>query len=58
MRAADLLIAAGRHGHKDALDAIVCATALDLPDLTTIFTSDPDDITALVGSKAAVVPLR
>jgi len=57
-RAAELLIAADMHGHKHAIDAIVCATALELGGHPTIFTSDPSDIQRLVEKRASVVPLR
>jgi len=56
--ASDLLAQAGRHGHKHALDALVCATALSRPGHPTIYTSDPVDIRTLVGSRATVVPLH
>ena len=58
LNAAGLLQAVGKHGHTDALDAIVCATALAEPGMATIFTSDPDDIEALVAGRATVVPLH
>ena len=56
--AADLLQAAGKHGHTDALDALVCATALAEHGMATIYTSDPTDIKALVAGRATVVPLH
>jgi predicted nucleic acid-binding protein len=57
--ASNLLIAASLHGHRHALDAIVCATALLQPGGTpTIFTSDPADLSKLVANKADVIPLR
>ncbi|MFJ2700202.1 type II toxin-antitoxin system VapC family toxin [Streptomyces rochei] len=42
--AADLLRAAGLHGHKYAIDAMLCATALQHPGRVTILTSDVEDI--------------
>lgn len=42
--AAALLRAAGLHGHKYAIDAILCATALQHPGRVTILTSDVEDI--------------
>lgn len=57
-RAARLLGAAGLHGHKHAIDAMVCATALEAPGPATVLTSDPDDLTALCsasGERVAVV---
>ncbi|MEU9886956.1 PIN domain-containing protein [Sphaerisporangium sp. NPDC051011] len=41
---AALLAQAGLHGHKYAIDAMVCATALRLPAPVTVLTSDVDDI--------------
>lgn len=55
--ASELLAAAGLHGHKYALDAIVAATALQVGGQPFIFTSDPDDIRKLVGKRASIVPL-
>jgi predicted nucleic acid-binding protein len=45
--AGTLLRAAGLHGHKYAIDAMLCATALAQPGRVTILTSDVDDITML-----------
>ncbi|MFJ9809410.1 DNA-binding protein [Streptomyces sp. NPDC101158] len=47
--AATLLRAAGLHGHKYAIDAMLCATvtALVQPGRVTILTSDVEDITML-----------
>lgn len=42
--AATLLRAAGLHGHKYAIDAVLCATALQHPGRITIPTSDVGDI--------------
>lgn len=42
-----LLRAAGFHGHRHAIDAMVCATALAIPGEVVILTSDPDDLSAL-----------
>jgi predicted nucleic acid-binding protein len=53
-RAGELL---GRAGASDAVDAIVVATALEM-EAAAIFTSDPDDLHALLDvSEAAVPPL-
>ena len=57
LTATDLLRAAGRHGHRDAMDAIVCATGLEAGEPTTILTSDPTDIGAIVADRAAVTVL-
>ncbi|WP_194817323.1 PIN domain-containing protein [Nocardia sp. XZ_19_385] len=48
MTASDLLAGAGLHGHKYAIDSMLCATALDRPGLVTILTSDTDDIDRLI----------
>ncbi|MET8382835.1 DNA-binding protein [Streptosporangium canum] len=45
--AARLLAAAGLHGHRHAVDAMVCATALRIPGPVTVLTSDVGDITAI-----------
>lgn len=45
--AAGLLRAAGLHGHKYAIDAMLCATALAQPGRVTILTSDVEDVTML-----------
>jgi DNA polymerase III epsilon subunit-like protein len=58
LRAADLLLGAGRSGHDAALDALVCATALQAGARPTIFTSDPNDIRALAGEHTVIVALR
>ncbi|MEU6373318.1 PIN domain-containing protein [Streptomyces sp. NPDC046909] len=50
-----LLAAAGLHGHKCALDAIVAATALSSPAPVTILTSDPEDLLMLCGSSVRVL---
>ncbi|WP_372511330.1 hypothetical protein [Streptomyces cylindrosporus] len=39
-----LLRSAGLHGHKHAIDAMLCATALQHPGRVTILTSDMNDI--------------
>lgn len=45
--AAGLLRTAGLHGHKYAIDAMLCATALNHPGRITILTSDVEDLTTL-----------
>lgn len=47
--ASKLLAAAGLHGHKYAIDAIVAATALASPAPVTVLTSDPEDLLARPG---------
>ncbi|MFI2202484.1 type II toxin-antitoxin system VapC family toxin [Streptomyces sp. NPDC020192] len=53
--ASKLLAAAGLHGHKYALDAIVAATALASPSPVTILTSDPEDLRMLCGTGTRVI---
>ncbi|MGV9992907.1 type II toxin-antitoxin system VapC family toxin [Streptomyces sp. NPDC003374] len=47
--ASGLLAAAGLHGHKYALDAIVAATALASPAPVAVLTSGPEDLLTLCG---------
>lgn len=54
-RAASLLAEARLHGHRHAIDAMLCATALDAQAPATILTSDPDDIHTLCGGQATVI---
>lgn len=56
-QATALLRGSGRHGHKHAMAAIVCATALLADEPTTIVTSDPDDIRTLVADRPQVTVL-
>ncbi|MEW1635119.1 DNA-binding protein [Streptomyces sp. NPDC093801] len=53
--AAALLRDAGLHGHKHAIDAMLCATALALPGLVTILTSDVEDIELLTAAHGRIV---
>lgn len=53
--ASKLLAAAGLHGHKYAMDAIVAATALDQPGPVALLTSDPEDLTVLCGDRIRIV---
>jgi predicted nucleic acid-binding protein len=46
--AAALLRGAGLHGHKYAIDAVVCATAVQQTGRVTILTSDVEDIDMLL----------
>ncbi|WP_204745445.1 hypothetical protein [Glycomyces paridis] len=55
--ASKLLGQTGRHGHADAIDAVVAATAIAVPVSTVILTSDPDDMAALTQGKARIVKL-
>lgn len=52
--AATLLRTAGLHGHKYAIDAMLCATALAHPGRVTILTSDIEDITMLTAEHPRV----
>ncbi|WP_250285296.1 MULTISPECIES: PIN domain-containing protein [unclassified Frankia] len=45
--AAELLGEAGLHGHRYAIDAVLCATALAAPGPVTVLTSDPEDLRML-----------
>ncbi len=54
-KAAQLLQVAGKHGHKDALDAIVTATSLAQSAPVTILTSDPEDLITLCQNHVTVV---
>ncbi|OEU87309.1 DNA-binding protein [Streptomyces abyssalis] len=53
--ASDLLAEVGLHGHKHAIDAMFCATALSAPGPVTALTSDPEDIAALCGEHVTVI---
>lgn len=55
--ASKLLAAAGLHGHKYAIDAIVAATALAAPSPATILTSDPEDLLLLCGPGIRVIKI-
>lgn len=47
-RAGELLGTVVLSGHRYAIDAVVAATALELPRPVLLLTSDPDDLTRLV----------
>ncbi len=53
--AAALLRTAGLHGHKYAIDAMLCATALQHPGRVTVLTSDAEDIGLLTAQHPRVV---
>jgi predicted nucleic acid-binding protein len=55
--AAKLLLAAGLHGPKYAIDAMLAATALAAPGPATVLTSDPEDLTALFGGQTTVIKI-
>ena len=50
-----LLIDAGLHGHKYAIDAVVAATALHAPKPAVVVTSDPEDLAMLCGERVRIV---
>ncbi|MCX5386200.1 PIN domain-containing protein [Streptomyces sp. NBC_00083] len=52
--AATLLRTAGLHGHKYAIDAMLCATALAQAGHVTILTSDVEDIAMLTADYARI----
>lgn len=56
-RAASLLAAAGSHGRKCAIDAMLCATALTAPGPVTALTSDPDDLRSLCGNRVTIIKI-
>lgn len=63
-RAGELLGVTGLSGHRYAIDALVAATALELPRPVVLLTSDPDDLTRLTEEperpkeqRIAVVPI-
>jgi len=56
-RAAALLGDAGLHGHQHAVDAMLCATALLAPGPVTVLTSDPEDLTALCGTRVTFMKI-
>lgn len=53
--AATLLRTAGLHGHKYAIDAMLCATALAHPGRVMILTSDVEDIAMLTSDHPRIV---
>jgi predicted nucleic acid-binding protein len=53
--AAELLKAAGLHGHKYAIDATVAEMALRRPGPVVILTSDVDDMSRLCGDRIRLV---
>ncbi|MER5478210.1 DNA-binding protein [Streptomyces sp. NPDC002734] len=56
-QASKLLAAAGLHGHKYALDAIVAATAGASPRPTTVLTSEPEDLQMLCTEGITVIKI-
>ncbi|MET8286049.1 DNA-binding protein [Streptomyces sp. NPDC005132] len=53
--AATLLRDAGLHGHKYAIDGMLCATASAYPGRVTILTSDVEDVAKLTTEHPRVV---
>jgi predicted nucleic acid-binding protein len=56
-RAAALLGDAGLRGHRHAIDAMLCATALASPGPVTILTSDPEDLMMLCARGATIIKI-
>ncbi|MET0418017.1 MAG: PIN domain-containing protein [Actinoplanes sp.] len=56
-RSAGLLKAAGLHGHKYAIDAMVAEVALRLPAPVVVLTSDVGDMAKLCGQRVRAVGL-
>lgn len=56
-RSAELLKAAGLHGHKYAIDAMVAEVALRLPGPVAVLTSDADNMVKLCGKRVRVIGL-
>jgi hypothetical protein len=52
---AELLKAAGLHGHKYAIDATVAEAALRQPGPVAILTSDVDDMARLCGNRVRII---
>jgi hypothetical protein len=52
---AELLKAAGLHGHKYAIDATVAEVALRQPGPVAMLTSDVDDMTRLCGDRVRLI---
>lgn len=50
-----LLLDAGLHGHKYAIDAVVAATALHAPKPAVVVTSDPEDLAMLCGDRVRII---
>lgn len=50
-----LLVDAGLHGHKYAIDSVIAATALHSPKPAVVVTSDPEDLAMLCGNRVRVV---
>ncbi|KIQ61620.1 DNA-binding protein [Kitasatospora griseola] len=55
--ASALLLAAGLHGHKYAIDAVVAELALRQQRPVVVLTSDIDDLTKLCGGRVRLVPV-
>ncbi len=55
--ASALLGEAGLHGHRHAIEAMVCATALAAPGPVAVLTSDPDDLMVLCGGRVTVIKI-
>ncbi|MFI0814949.1 hypothetical protein ACH4TX_05505 [Streptomyces sp. NPDC021098] len=53
-QARQLLAAAGLHGHKHAIDAVLAVVASQQKGQVTVFTSDVDDLEKLVPDRIVV----
>ncbi|MEO3743793.1 PIN domain-containing protein [Plantactinospora sp. B5E13] len=56
-RSAELLKAAGLHGHRYAIDAMVAEVALRLAAPVAVLTSDVDDMAKLCGQRVRIIGL-
>lgn len=56
-RSAQLLKAAGLHGHKYAIDAMVAEVAMRLSGPVAVLTSDADDMVKICGQRVRVIGL-
>ncbi|GAB3137617.1 DNA-binding protein [Microbispora hainanensis] len=54
-RSAELLKAAGLHGHKYAIDATIAEMALRQPGPVAMLTSDVDDMVRLCGNRVRLI---
>ncbi|MFW6724872.1 type II toxin-antitoxin system VapC family toxin [Streptomyces sp. MAR4 CNY-716] len=56
--ASKLLAAAKLHGHRYAIDAIVCATALSQAGPVSVLTSDVEDVRTLVADHPRLTAIK
>lgn len=55
--ASALLFEARRHGHEDAFNALLCATALVAARPVLVLASDPEDVRALCGDRVSAAKI-